>query len=653
MTLSVIVVSYNVQDFLRQTLRTLHAALGGIESEIIVVDNASSDGSAAMVRNEFPGVQLIASDENLGFARANNRGIEVARGAYLALVNPDTLIRNDTFSVCLEYLSGHADVGMVGCKILNPDGSLQLACRRSFPTPSVALSKILGLSTLFPRSQKFGRYNLTYLDPDQAADVEAISGSFMVMRRTVAAAVGGLDERFFMYGEDLDFCYRIHQAGHRIVYLPQTEIIHYKGQSATQAGYRSLMHFYQAMQLFVEKHFQRGWLWFPRWMMIAGIGLRGGLSFIARVLRPWIKPGGDIIALQAALAVALWLRFGHLLHYGSYFPVNVLYTLLWLIMFFVAGRYNDRRETLQRLFAGIGLGLLINTSLTFFLPQYAFSRQVLITMAALGGLFIVLCDYFIALARKEHKRPVRVLLIGTEPSLQEFVRQCHARQQTSYRIVGYIQDSPSDISPNAVLAYDVLGEIRDVKRILLLHRIEQIIFPFENGRSWPILMAYQWRQYCSVIFKMTQPAEGAFFSQDKVDAFRSMPLQVLSFRIDEPLYKLSKRMLDLVICILSIIPATLMRLFQDSGDSSLAQRWMAHWLPVFKGRKTWVGVTGRSAETLPRISGCISPQDLFEPVGCPEDDLPVLSFYLSQYTPWLDLQIIGQVWRKSWRTKRE
>ncbi|MCK4818743.1 glycosyltransferase family 2 protein, partial [bacterium] len=225
--LSIIIVSYNVKPFLEQALHSVRKALLGIPSEVFVVDNGSGDGSVQLVREHFPEVCLIVNRENLGFARANNMALRKAKGDAICLLNPDTLVREDTFRVCIEYLNSNAEVGAVGCKILNPDGSLQLACRRSFPTPWVAFTKVIGLSRLFPGSRVFGKYNLTYLDSNEVAEVDSLSGSFMMVKQKVIKHVGLLDEIFFLYGEDLDWCYRIRQKGWKVVYLPDTQIIHY------------------------------------------------------------------------------------------------------------------------------------------------------------------------------------------------------------------------------------------------------------------------------------------------------------------------------------------------------------------------------------------------------------------------------------------
>ena len=224
-TLSIVIVNYNVREFLEQALSSLQAALAGLSHEVWVVDNASTDGSVEWLRSHYPQVRLIANTVNVGFARANNQALAACQGQFICLLNPDTIVQENTFSSLLAFFAAHPHAGAVGCKVLNPDGSLQLACRRSFPTPWVALTKIIGLAALFPRSRIFGRYNLTFLDPEQSAEVEALSGSFMLIRRETVQQVGFLDEAFFMYGEDLDYCFRIREAGWQIHYVPDTRII--------------------------------------------------------------------------------------------------------------------------------------------------------------------------------------------------------------------------------------------------------------------------------------------------------------------------------------------------------------------------------------------------------------------------------------------
>ena len=213
---SVVIVNYNVRDFLHHAIISLTKALKGVSSEILVVDNASDDGSVDMVKKAFPRVRMFASPVNLGFAKGNNVALRHARGEYILLINPDTLVQEDTIRTMIGFFEAHPGVGLAGCKILNPDGSFQLPCRRSFPRPWVAFTKMTGLSRLFPHSRLFGRYNLTYLSPDETYEIDAVSGSYMMIRKAVYDEVGGLDEDFFMYGEDLDWCYRIQKSGWKI-----------------------------------------------------------------------------------------------------------------------------------------------------------------------------------------------------------------------------------------------------------------------------------------------------------------------------------------------------------------------------------------------------------------------------------------------------
>jgi len=252
--ISVIIVNYNVKEFLEQSLVSVQKALKKIRSEIIVIDNASTDGSVEFLKKRFPKVKLIENKENLGFARSSNLGMKQAKGAYLAILNPDTIVQEDTFSKMLKFFQENPDTGMLGCKILNPDGTLQLACRRSFPTPWVAFTKLSGLSHLFSKSKLFGKYNLTYLDPDLSYEVEAISGSFMMIQKQVLKDVGYLDEEFFLYGEDLDWCFRIREGGWKVRYFPGTKIIHFKGESSRKAQFDNITFFYKSMALFARKH---------------------------------------------------------------------------------------------------------------------------------------------------------------------------------------------------------------------------------------------------------------------------------------------------------------------------------------------------------------------------------------------------------------
>ena len=280
MELSIIIVNYNVKEFLQNLLHSLQKSVSSITHEIIVVDNASDDGSVEFIREKFPQINLIVCQTNLGFSKANNLGLKVSKGKFILLINPDTIVSEDTITKMIEFLNEHPDAGLVGCKILNPDGSLQLACRRSFPGPWTSFCKVTGLSTLFPNSRLFAKYNLTYLDENSTYEVDAISGSFMMMKREVYEKIGGFDEQFFMYGEDLDLCYRIQKNGYKVYYYPGTQIIHYKGESTKRSGLDETKYFYDAMNLFVKKHFSSFYL--VEIILRSAIGFRKFFAFLGQ-----------------------------------------------------------------------------------------------------------------------------------------------------------------------------------------------------------------------------------------------------------------------------------------------------------------------------------------------------------------------------------
>lgn len=285
--LTVVVVNYNVRDLLRDCLRSLQASRCRFRFEVIVVDNCSTDGSAGMVRTEFPNVRLIESPRNDGFAAANNRGIRAAPSSrYVMLLNPDTVVPPDGLERLMEFMDAHPEAGVVGPKLVKGDGSLDLACRRSFPNPRIAFYHAFKLDKLFPRSPEFARYNLTFLDEDALSEVDCVVGAAMLVRSEAIEQAGLLDESFFMYGEDLDWAFRIHQQGWRVFYNPSVVIVHYKGQSSRQRSVRSILAFYDAMVIFHRKHYAARTPFAVNWAIFAGIGLRCLMALLANAARP-------------------------------------------------------------------------------------------------------------------------------------------------------------------------------------------------------------------------------------------------------------------------------------------------------------------------------------------------------------------------------
>jgi N-acetylglucosaminyl-diphospho-decaprenol L-rhamnosyltransferase len=284
--LAIVIVNYNTCNLLRDCLASIYNSQGNLDFDVVVVDNASSDGSAAMVNHEFPLTTVIASQVNGGFAYANNLGLRrlgfdssttspPVTPRYVLLLNPDTVLPATALATMVAFMDQHPEIGAAGPKLMRPDGSLDLACRRAFPTPEVSLYRMAGLSRLFPRSRVFGRYNMTFADPDQLTEVDAIVGAFMMVRQEAVIQAGLLDETYFMYGEDLDWAYRIKACGWKIYYNPEVTVLHIK-RAASRRSPKAQVEFYRAMDIFYHKFYADNTSFWLHGLVVTGIRLLWG-----------------------------------------------------------------------------------------------------------------------------------------------------------------------------------------------------------------------------------------------------------------------------------------------------------------------------------------------------------------------------------------
>ncbi|MGG2198141.1 glycosyltransferase family 2 protein [Paenibacillus validus] len=280
MDLSIIVLNYNTKQLTLNCLESIRNSVTEYLYEIILVDNHSTDGSIEAFERHYPEIELIRNQVNVGFSKGNNQAMKIARGRYVLLLNSDTIVNSDTLDVMLQFMDQRPTVGAAGCKVVLPDGSLDKACRRGFPTPSASFYYAFGFAKLFPRVPRFNQYQLSYLDPDQDYPVDCLVGAFMMVRREVIDQVGMLDEDFFMYGEDIDWCYRIKEAGWGIHYYPYTEIVHYKGASSRRRPFKIIYEFHRAMILFHKKHYEKKYSWVVNLLVYAGVGLKFAISII-------------------------------------------------------------------------------------------------------------------------------------------------------------------------------------------------------------------------------------------------------------------------------------------------------------------------------------------------------------------------------------
>ena len=282
--ISIIIVNYNVEYFLEQCLNSVMLAAKNVNCEVIVVDNNSSDGSNEMLNAKFPKVQVIQNSENVGFSKANNQGIKICKGKYILLLNPDTVIDEQTLTKITERMNADDQIGGLGVRMVDGKGVFLPESKRGLPTPFVAFYKIFGLSSIFKKSKRFGRYHLSYLDEFEENEIDILSGAFMFMRKEVLDKIGLLDEAFFMYGEDIDLSYRIQKAGYKNLYFPQTTIIHYKGESTKKSSVNYVFVFYRAMIIFAKKHFGQKNAFLFSTAINTAIYIRAALAIAKRLL---------------------------------------------------------------------------------------------------------------------------------------------------------------------------------------------------------------------------------------------------------------------------------------------------------------------------------------------------------------------------------
>jgi GT2 family glycosyltransferase len=497
---SVVIVTYNVRGFLEQALESVAQASGGLTVETFVVDNDSADGSAAMVRERFPAVRLIANEDNVGFATANNQAIGEAAGRYLLILNPDTLVQEDTLRELVAFMDAHPEAGAAGCRILNPDGTFAPESRRAFPTPAVAFYRIAGLSRLFPRSPRFGRYNLTHLPTDEVCEVDALSGSCMMVRRAALVAgrdgagdgAGLLDENFFMYGEDLDWCFRIQQAGWRIYYTPQTQIVHYKGESTKAGDLRYVVLFYGAMLRFVEKHVRsradaRGVDRVGSALLSAGlragIVARAALAAARRLGRAAAAPARDLALTWAAFvgAALAWSSADGFAFSTDFFAlVAPAYAGTLVAALALAGSYRagSGRRLRPVLHATVGAVAAVATA-SFFAPDIAFSRGAIVLGFAAAALALLAERLW---RRSQARGPRRALVVGSADEAVRLQRLVAQRGGAPIEVVGYVAERPD---PAQELRH--VGLPRQLRALARLQRADDVIFAADSLSNTAIL----------------------------------------------------------------------------------------------------------------------------------------------------------------------
>ncbi len=556
---SIVIVNYNVKHFLEQCLMAVEKARHNLNIEIIVVDNASVDGSQAMIKKKFPNILLIENHKNLGFAKANNQALKIARGKYILILNPDTLIQEDTLINLKNYLDEHPEAGAVGCKLINPDGSFQIASRRSIPTPWVAFTKIVGLSRIFPKSKIFGRYNLTYISPDKESEVDVLSGSLMLVRNEVLKKIGYFDEDYFMYGEDIDLCYKIKKAGSKIYYTPKTKAIHYKGESTRKGEFSYITNFYSAMLIFINKHFKDHYSLFVKSILKTGIYLRAYIAFLVSFFRGIALPLIDLalIILSIFIAIKIWLPHYAFTRFRIIYPV---YSLIWFVSIYLSGAYHIKgRYHIKPVIGGALVGFLLNSTFTYFLKQLAYSRVVII----IAFVFIVLTLSIWRLVYRwvgPHaiKHPLsklrRTIIVGAGKEGLRILKKLRARPDIPYEICGFVDFDEKNVGKE-IDGAEVLSTIEHIKEVIKIQKIDDVIFSSDRLSNKQILETISYASGTGVNFRIVPNELEYIIAKSSVDEIDSLPLLDFVSSYD-PIDLIVKRGFDIVASVVVLVLAS-------------------------------------------------------------------------------------------------
>ena len=601
MKLSVIIVNYNVQHFLEQCLHAVLNAGKKISTEVIIVDNNSVDGSVIMVKEKFPSVQLIENKKNTGFSFANNQAIKISSGEYVLLLNPDTVVEEDTFEKVIAFMDTHPEAGGLGVKMLDGKGKFLPESKRGLPKPAVAFYKIFGLSALFPKSKIFGKYHLGYLDKDKIHEVDILSGAFMLMRRATLEKVGLLDETFFMYGEDIDLSYRILLGGYKNYYFPETRIIHYKGESTKKSSVNYVFVFYKAMVIFAQKHFSQNNAKLFSFLINLAIYLRASIAIIIRFLKSITLPVLDFTVIMTGLILIkdYYERHIRFIQGGSYsdklisiaFPA---YTLIWMLLVYLSGGY-DQPVRLKKIARGIVVGtgvILIGYSL---LPEsYRFSRALIV----FGTAWVLIAYFMIRLIAHfakvksltlNTKKSKRIAIIGKQ---QEFDRVNSLLDQTNINkgFIGFISADETGIHHP-----EYVGNLHQIEDVIEIHKINEVIFCSRDISSQDIINHMHTLVAADIDFKIAPPESLSIIGSNSIDTAGDLYIIDVN-SISKTKNKRNKRLFDLLFSFLLLFLSPILVFFQKKK-----LQFIRNIFSVMIGLKSWVGYGAEKESHLPKL----------------------------------------------------
>ena len=638
--LSVVIVNYNVVFFLEQCLNSVFAASKNLNVQIFVVDNNSVDGSINMLKENFSSVLLIENKENVGFSKANNQAIKQANSPYVLLLNPDTVIEEDTFDKCIDFMNSNNDCGGLGLRMLDGKGNFLPESKRGFPSPSVAFYKIFGLSYLFPKSQKFGRYHLGFLSEFEVNEVDVLSGAFMLLRTETLEKIGLLDEQFFMYGEDIDLSYRIKLGGYKNYYFPETKIIHYKGESTKKSSVNYVFVFYKAMILFAKKHFSNKNANLFSFAINLAIYMRASLSLINRFVKKIATP-----FLNAALTYStLFFLSDYWRNAAIQFPEYVfyisipLYIFVFILFAWLIGVYDKgiRNHIIWKATIFASIFILVIYAL---LPKdWQFSRLFILT----ASLVFVLQHYLVLITQnllKTHKIGLpstpkkHFAIIGDQAEFIRVKKILELTYPTIENIIGvYIDKNYEEAS----------GSNLQLNEIIQVHKINEIIYCAKDVSAKDIIEGMTKIESQDIEFKIAQPNTSYLIGSNSID--NSGDFYALNFSaLSKPENIRSKRLFDFFFSIILLLFSPILLVI-----IKFKVKFISNLFRILSGKKSFVGYLNQSDGTktnLPKIKpGILEPFSVSEELTIDKkEELNLL--YAKEYSFIFDFEVLVRKWK--------
>ena len=641
--LSVIIVNYNVRYFLEQCLFSVREAMRGLDGEVIVVDNASQDGSREYLEARFPEVSFIWNTENLGFGKANNLAMKKSRGAHILFLNPDTLVAEDCFTLCLRFMEQHPEAGALGVRMIDGSGSFLKESKRAYPSLITSFFKLSGLARIFPKSPVFARYHLGHLDPGQDHDVDVLAGAFMWVRREALEKTGGFDERFFMYGEDVDLSYRIQQAGYRNYYYSGTTIIHFKGESTKKGTLNYVRMFYKAMDVFVHKHYTSVTAFFFRFFITLAIWARAGIAALAGFLRKLGLPIVDAINILLAFIAAKFL-------WNAVFKPEVVYdggllsiafpafTVVFIMAAYYAGLYDKVHKRRRTLHAALIATIALLVTYSLLSEQYRFSRGILLLGSAFAFVLLSLSRGLMRrldIIEAEEVEKLGTVVVGSPGEYEKAIGLMHAADK-EHRVLGRISTG-DEATPQ-------LTVVGNLPHFLQAVPIRELIFCQGSLRFADII------RQCGNLpkgLRMRIMSSGSLsiIGSDSSEQSGEAVAGGAAYAICDPSSKRMKRLLDVLVSVFALVGFPLHILFVKQPLGLLGNAFR-----VLGGNRTWIGYGSRMSYNngLPRIKkgilGCNSMPVSHTPST--EDGLHLLDeMYAMDYSAYKDLDLILRGYR--------